>query len=142
MTTAARREQMRQYSRKNYIPTGTLVRRRQTNNQILVAEKRSRNECVLHLKYWGVQKFVIYNYEYLMDMDHIDRTKKHKTISKMMGSPEEKFVAEMAKCQMLCKDCHARKTVEHKDWVSMIKPLQHMIVKIYNQPSLFDIDPL
>ena len=59
----------------------------------------------------------------------------------MMGSPEEKFVEEMAKCQMLCKDCHARKTVEHKDWVSITRPLEYMIVKIYNQPSLFDIEP-
>ena len=136
-----RLEQMRNYARKKSKPKNTKVVRQQTNKEILIAYKRLQNECVLHMQYWGTQEFVDYGYEYLMDMDHIDRTKKHKNIAKMMSEPEARFRAEMVKCQMVCKKCHGRKTVENREWESITKPLEPMIVKIYNQPSLFDIDP-
>ena len=147
-----RLNRMRVYSNKRARAAGSMPRvaNRITNRELLNAEKRLRNECALHMHYWGVQEFVQHGFEYLMDMDHVDRSTKTDTIAKMMGSgkkngtgsPEQRFVDEMAKCQMLCMKCHRRKTIEHRDFVSITKPLQHMIVKIYNQPSLFDIDPL
>ena len=149
----ARLKQMRIYAKKSYKPKHTKNDNRVSNKTLLNAEKRLRNECALHVEYWGVQKFVIHGYEYLMDMDHLDRKTKIATIAKMMGSGRtregtpynssrtQRFIDEMAKCQMLCMDCHRRKTVENRDWVLITKPLEPMIVKIYNQPSLFDIDP-
>ena len=130
---------MRAYQRKNYVPKNTIKARRVTNKQILVTEKLLRGECALHGLYNnGERKFVVPGLEYLFDMDHKDRTVKHKTIAKMHGDPEHRFRTELAKCQMVCVECHRRKTVEHRDWVCIIKPLKPMIVKIYNQPSLFD----
>ena len=139
----------RVYSNKRARAAGIMPRAavRVTNRELINAEKRLRNECALHMHYWGVQEFVQPGFEYLMDMDHIDRFTKTDTIAKMMGSsrkgtgsPKQRFVDEMAKCQMLCMKCHRRKTIEHRDWVSITKPLRPMIVQIYEQPSLFDLD--
>ena len=155
-TRQYRLNRQRIYSNKRARAAGVMPRvaNRITNRELLNAEKRLRNECALHMQYWGVQEFVQHGFEYLMDMDHLDRSTKIDTIAKMLGGgtyrkgakqpgvPEQRFIDEMAKCQMLCMKCHRRKTVEHRDWQSITKPLEPMIVKIYNQPSLFDIDPI
>jgi hypothetical protein len=113
--------------------------RRETNRQILVAEKLLRGECALHPFYNnGERKYVVPGLEYLFDMDHIDRNDKHKTIAKMMKDPEKQFREEMAKCQMLCVECHRRKTVESRDWVQIVKVLEPEMRVVYDQPTLFD----
>lgn len=132
---------MRANSKRNYwrnrAPSNCW--RRETNKQILNAEKLQRGECALHPSYNnGERKFVIPGLEYLFDMDHLDRHEKHQTIAKMMGSPEKRFRLEMSKCQMVCVECHRRKTVENKDWVQIIKVLQPEMQVVYNQPTLFD----
>ena len=141
MTTAARREQMRRYSQKRYwhnrVPTK--FTRRESNRQILNAEKLRRGECELHSFYNnGERKFVVPGLEYLFDMDHLDRTQKHKTIAKMHGDPVKRLLAEIAKCQMLCVECHRRKTVESRDWVHIVKVLEPQMKTVYDQPTLFD----
>ena len=89
----ARLKKMRERARLNYKKTGTLVRRRETNKQILIAEKLSRGECALHPLYNnGDRKFVVPGLEYLFDMDHVNRTQKHNTVAKMM--PVEKYNIE------------------------------------------------
>ena len=89
----ARLKQMRDRARLNYKKTRTLVRRRETNKQILVAEKLSRGECALHPLYNnGERKFVVPGLEYLFDMDHVDRTQKHNTVAKMIS---EKLKAKL-----------------------------------------------
>jgi len=113
--------------------------RLETNKQILIAEKLSRGECALHPFYNnGDRKFVVPGLEYLFDMDHLDRNDKSDTIAKMMKSPEAQFRAEMAKCQMLCVECHRRKTVESRDWVQIVKVLEPQMKTVYDQPTLFD----
>jgi len=113
--------------------------RRETNKQILVTEKLLRGECALHPFYNnGERKYVVPGLEYLFDMDHIDRNYKHKTIAKMMRDTEKQFREEMAKCQMLCVECHRRKTVESRDWVQIVKVLEPEMRVVYDQPTLFD----
>ncbi len=113
--------------------------RAETNKQILVAEKLLRGECALHPFYNnGERKYVVPGLEYLFDMDHIDRHDKHKTIAKMVGSSETQFRAEIAKCQMLCVECHRRKTVDSRDWVQIVKVLEPQMKTVYDQPTLFD----
>ena len=113
--------------------------RRETNKQILVTEKLLRGECALHPFYNnGERKYVVPGLEYLFDMDHIDRNDKHKTIAKMMRDTEKQFREEMAKCQMLCVECHRRKTVESRDWVQIVKVLEPEMRVVYDQPTLFD----
>ena len=135
----ARLKQLRDRARLNYKKTGTLVRRRETNKQILIAEKLSRGECALHPLYNnGKRKFVVPGLEYLFDMDHLDRHNKHNTIAKMIGDPEKRFRDEIAKCQMVCVECHRRKTVESRDWVHIVKVLEPQMKTVYDQPTLFD----
>ena len=134
-----RLKQMRDRARLNYKKTGTLVRRRETNKQILIAEKLSRGECALHPLYNnGERKFVVPGLEYLFDMDHVDRTQKHNTVAKMISDPEKRFRDEIAKCQMVCVECHRRKTVESRDWVHIVKVLEPQMKTVYDQPTLFD----
>ena len=135
----ARLKKMRDRNRSKYKKTGTLVRRRETNKQILVAEKLLRGECALHPFYNnGERKYVVPGLEYLFDMDHLDRHDKHKTIAKMHGDPEKRFRDEIAKCQMVCIECHRRKTVESRDWVHIVKVLEPQMKTVYDQPTLFD----
>ena len=141
MTTAARREQMRRYAHNRYWHNRVPAKftRRKTNRQILNAEKLRRGECELHPLYNnGERKFVVPGLEYLFDMDHVDRTQKHKTIAKMHGDPVKRLLDEIAKCQMLCVECHRRKTVESRDWVHIVKVLESQMKTVYDQPTLFD----
>ncbi len=140
--SAYRRAQMRKYSMKRSRKMGVQPRpaRRITNRAILAAIKLEIGECQLHEKYNnGVRKFVTPGYEYLFDMDHIDPTVKHKTIAKMMASPEQQFRAEIAKCQMVCIECHRRKTIENKDWQNKSKKQSAIKKRVINELTLFDI---
>jgi len=148
---------MRLVSRKRHRPKQTVSGIRANNRQLLNAWKHERGECALHPFYNnGERKYVVLNFEYLFDMDHIKREDKTAAISKMMRNNSklhsrktgmrhkrtvEQLIEEMNKCQLLCVECHRRKTVEQREWLHITKPLEPMIVKIYNQPSLFDIDP-
>ena len=140
--SAYRRAQMRAYSEKRNRKMGVMPRaeRRKTNRAILAEIKLSIGECQLHAMYNnGERKLVIPGYEYLFDMDHIDPTIKHKTISKMMASPELQFRAEVAKCQLVCPECHRRKTIENKEWQNQTKELLPAIKIQTYQLTLFDI---
>ena len=136
----ARLKQMRDKARLKHKSNGKIrVLRRETNKQILVAEKLLRGECALHPFYNnGEHKYVVPGFEYLFDMDHLDRHNKHKTIAKMVGDPEKRFRDEIAKCQMVCVECHRRKTVESRDWVQIVKVLEPQMKTVYDQPTLFD----
>ncbi len=47
-----------------------------------------------------------------LQFDHIDSRSKSFSITKMWSAPEEKFQAELKKCQLLCTPCHLFKTVD------------------------------
>ena len=72
--------------------------------------------------------------------DHVDRASKRFTISQMIGRGgahnEQNLRDEMAKCVLLCANCHQIKTYEDNDY----RQIDRVIAKL-NQPSLFDIDP-
>ena len=131
---------MRQYANRKSRKQGVSIRiKRETNRSILNAEKIRRGECELHPLYNnGERKFVMPGLEYLFDMDHVDRTQKHKTIAKMTKAPVERLLAEIAKCQLVCAECHRRKTVENKDWQHIVKTLEPQMTIVYYQPTLFD----
>lgn len=50
-----------------------------------------------------------------LEMDHIDRTTKLFTISIGWSRKPEEFWAEVAKCQLLCRDHHAEKTAREQE---------------------------
>ena len=139
--SAYRRAQMRAYSVKRSRRMGVMPRaeRRITNRAILATIKQEIGECQLHTMYNnGERKFVMQGYEYLFDMDHIDPAMKHKTIAQMMASPELEFRAEIAKCQLVCIECHRRKTIENKEWLNRKQERFPVLTIGHNQLTLFD----
>lgn len=45
-----------------------------------------------------------------LEIDHIDRTTKTMNPKELWSRREEVIRAELAKCQLLCKGCHQKKT--------------------------------
>jgi len=45
-----------------------------------------------------------------LEIDHIDSYKKDFDISKIWNYSENKFKKELNKCQLLCQECHIKKT--------------------------------
>ena len=110
-----------------------------TNRAILIETKLQIGECQLHPQFNnGERKFVVPGLEYLFDMDHLDRHTKHQTIAKMMASPVKEFRHELSKCQLVCAECHRRKTIENKDWQHIVKTLESQTTIGYCQQTLFD----
>ena len=49
---------------------------------------------------------------YDLEIDHIDRaTKSFSPLDKILSMPWASFEEELKKCQLLCKTCHATKTL-------------------------------
>ncbi len=49
----------------------------------------------------------------LLEFDHIDPETKEASIAKASSWSEYRFYLELDKCQLLCKDCHKKKTIEN-----------------------------
>jgi 5-methylcytosine-specific restriction endonuclease McrA len=47
-----------------------------------------------------------------LQVDHIDRAEKTMPFSRMYVVNREQFEAELSKCQLLCQDCHQKKSIE------------------------------
>ncbi len=47
-----------------------------------------------------------------LEFDHIDPNTKEINISALMHAPKAVFMKELLKCQVLCKDCHRKKTTQ------------------------------
>lgn len=48
-----------------------------------------------------------------LEFDHIDPAEKSFTIAKASTWSDTRFWAELEKCQLLCKNCHADKTSQY-----------------------------
>lgn len=46
-----------------------------------------------------------------LEIDHVDRATKSFDLSKRWGVAQATWLAELAKCQLLCEPCHKAKTV-------------------------------
>jgi len=52
----------------------------------------------------------------MFDWDHRNPTEKTHAISRMNCRPDDLFFAEIAKCDLMCKNCHGMRTIQqHKD---------------------------
>lgn len=54
-----------------------------------------------------------------LDLDHKDRTKKEFSLSRAHSVSWERLHEELAKCEVLCANCHRIKTQEEKDFFSV-----------------------
>lgn len=62
---------------------------------------------------------------FCFDCDHIDRGTKHKVISQISALSKIKVDAELAKCQLLCANCHKKKTYDENR--SIVSPTKENI---------------
>lgn len=45
-----------------------------------------------------------------LELDHVDWRNKGISLNRLWSISKERFLAELKKCQVLCKDCHLEKT--------------------------------
>jgi hypothetical protein len=57
----------------------------------------------------------------VLDFDHINPEEKSGNIARMRGHSEKTLFTEIAKCRVLCANCHRRRTAKQFDWYSYIK---------------------
>lgn len=57
----------------------------------------------------------------VLEFDHIDRTTKTASVSELLHTQSmERVLLEVAKCQVLCANCHRRKTAKQLGWYSVL----------------------
>ena len=116
------------------------VRRYYANDHALVrAEKMRIGRCAMHpFIFNGEELLVTERTIVAFCWDHVDRATKKFTVSQMVGRGgaynEQNLLDEMAKCVLLCANCHQIKTYEDNDY----RQIDRVITKS-NQSSLFDI---
>lgn len=57
-----------------------------------------------------------------MDFDHRDPKTKLRDISRMVDRPSEEILAEIAKCDLVCANCHRTRTKKRRQGVTRKKP--------------------
>lgn len=61
-----------------------------------------------------------------LELDHIEP--EDKVSHRVWSWAEERLLAELAKCQVLCYDCHKKKTIRQRD-----EAIQHGSVTMYKK---------
>lgn len=56
-----------------------------------------------------------------LELDHLERSEKSFNISQMWSISQERFDAELEKCQLLCNTCHKAKNVWELDKKAAIR---------------------
>lgn len=67
-----------------------------------------------------------------LEFDHIDPKTKIKAVTAMTHASHAAFEAEVAKCQLLCKDHHREKS-KAESRVLQIKPIRHGTMYAYQK---------
>lgn len=56
----------------------------------------------------------------VLHFDHRDPEAKEYNVSKMIGSPWERILEEIGKCDVRCANCHVRRTAKQFGWYSRL----------------------
>jgi hypothetical protein len=123
---------MREISKGRYVKkpkrVKTIDKREQTiarHKNIVAAEKQRRGKCAYHLHNFGSELLVTHDLLAVFEFDHVDPARKHQPskkrgggVARMIGRvTDEQLIAEMAKCELTCCNCHRLKTIANRDWV-------------------------
>lgn len=105
------RERGRKKERKEYV--AAWQRRRSRENYQKLWDYLKLHPCVLCAE----------GDPLVLDFDHV-RGEKHRNISRLahVGSSWALIEEELQKCQVLCANCHRRKTAKQLNWKSYIIP--------------------
>lgn len=66
-----------------------------------------------------------------LELDHINKQDKSFNITQFWSISKEKFDEELAKCQLLCHDCHVAKSFLDEDWGKGYGPTDHGSSSMY-----------
>ncbi len=56
----------------------------------------------------------------VLEFDHVDPSTKTRCVSEMIGLSIRTIKSEIIKCQVLCANCHRRKTANQFNWYSYL----------------------
>lgn len=78
------------------------------------AKRRAEKRKERRAKFWELLGGKCSNCSSTQDLefDHLDPSSKVLTISKRIDLSDNNLLAEVKKCQLLCKKCHHKKTLE------------------------------
>lgn len=57
---------------------------------------------------------------YVMDFDHIDPNTKINDVSRMIGSSLKSLEEEIAKCEVVCSNCHRKRTFQRHQRIASV----------------------
>jgi len=126
---ACRLQQMRtisaaRYTKKSRTANLPFAKVKQRNERVIIDEKLRRGKCLacnLSVATHNASEF---------DFDHRDRTDKTGNVSKLKYCNVDRLIIEMSKCDLLCCQCHRRKTLSERDFTKQTTQVL--------QTSLFD----
>ena len=98
--------------------------------------KLQHGRCALHALYNNGQEYYCTpDTLRAFCWDHIDRNSKLATVSQMVGSAtQQQLLDEIAKCWLLCANCHQLKSHDNKDYLPLKK-----VNAMKNELTLFDM---
>ena len=96
-----------------------------TRDRLLVArEKLHRGQCAYHGKYNNGQLHIV-TIDNLVEFvfDHREREHKRATIAYLIGryANAQIIINEMSKCELVCHNCHMRKTLKQQDFLPILR---------------------
>jgi hypothetical protein len=65
-----------------------------------------------------------------LEIDHIDPATKKLEVSRLWGVSRERWLAEIAKCQILCKPHHIHKYISNEEWPEPKRGEEHCQAKL------------
>jgi len=100
-----------EYNRAYYLKGSTWVRKRHVNKSSHA--QRGNKAFVNNLKSNPCTDCEVTYPPWVMQFDHVKGT-KIKGIAHMLGSPRQKLEEELAKCELVCANCHCERTHSRK----------------------------
>lgn len=111
--------------------------RTRRNREWVREEMLRRGRCAYHMEYWGHELPVNVAYIECFEWDHIDRLLKkgrdESQISRLVVRNNfEDLQAEIARCALVCSNCHQIKTQRHRDWkpITSVTEVQHLHLQL------------
>lgn len=106
----------------------------QRDQIIRTNEILKRGKCATHLELFGHELLVTDHNKAIFQFDHLDRQAKVGIVSRMIGRHSDPaiLIREMAKCQLVCANCHHMKTLQKQDYL----PIQRRSVAEHLQLEL------
>lgn len=106
-----------QYAKKRYKESEDYRDRRRTN---ATSRKEALKDIARLEKLKGTCTMCGESDPVVLDHDHIDPSTKSFSISNPPGVTIEEYRTELAKCRLLCANCHRRHTAAQQGWKDYI----------------------